>query len=64
MVAVFDSSEQPHSGQKIDPSGSRRTNSPQTRHSRLAPRTRACNSWSSDRLSSQTAPTTTAGRRR
>ena len=57
-------SAQPHSGQKIDPSGNRRTNSPQTRHSRLAPRTRAYSSWSSDRFSSTRAPIKASGRRR
>src|SRR5581483_10686456 len=50
------SSALPHSGQKIDRSGSRSTNSPQTRHSRLAPRKSACNSWSRERLRATTAP--------
>jgi hypothetical protein len=39
----------PHSGQETVPPR-RRTNSPHTRHSRLAPRMRASNSWSSVRL--------------
>ena len=39
----------PHSGQETVPPR-RRTNSPHTRHSKLAPRIRASNSWSSVRL--------------